>query len=370
MPKPITPAPIPAAPRTAVQLAHHAERMRAQLADFWGKPIRGVPHGMDLLHTMYVTVTGGDLTHDALGFYQAQCTNFAAAYRASDVWVAPHSMGDRIAAHPFANHPSVVVGNLEDGAPSRDGLVYLPDPIHLDGLHPLYGIAWHMQGTGNDLILDVETITATRLIPTRLPPLLAATTPLPRTPYCPNGVATLHDGTLSGYSNYHLFGAPGPATTLALLLAFWDLRRPTTAADKENTWSDEDAAHEDIVSVPQHTSTGTKTTARSRKNKRSNRPPRKRRIRIIREPAHTPADSHRARAAEDSSGPKWKDNTLRWEVPERWQNRCPNPHQHRAIIEAGGECKPVRVRVKEHTNGPKGRAVDPRRTVRIVPDRP
>ncbi|MFE1781584.1 hypothetical protein ACFW9F_03070 [Streptomyces sp. NPDC059506] len=362
MTKAISPDSVPALAR-----AHHAERMRAQLADFWGKPLRGIPHGMDLLRTMYITVTAMELTHDAALVYLDLCDNNAAAYRTSDVWVAPPGMGERITSHPFLNSDTMVGGNLEDIARARDGLVYFPTPIHLDGLHPLYGLAWHMRGTGHDLVVDFETITTTRLIPTRLPPMLAATTPLPRTPYCPNGLATLSNGILNGYSNYDLFGAPGPATTLALLLAFWDLRRPTTAPD---ALDDEDAADEDIVSVPQYTST--RATTR-RKSKRNNRPTRKRRIRIIREPVHTsvPAatDGH-ARPRDDDSGPKWKDDTLRWEVSEKWQNRCLNPRQHRAIIEAGGECKPVRVRVKEHTNGPKGRAVDPRRTVRIVPDRP
>ncbi|MGW1615647.1 hypothetical protein ACWCQZ_40610 [Streptomyces sp. NPDC002285] len=363
MSKTITPAPIPAAAPTAVGLAHHAERMRARLADFWGKPIRGVPHGMDLFQAMYVTVTSDDPAPDAFRSYLAQCTNFAAAYRTSDVWVAPHSMGDRITEHPFVNNASVVVGNLEDAAPARDGLVYFPTPIRLDDLHPLYGIAWHMEGTGDELVLDMETITATRLIPTRLPPLLAASTQLPRGPYCPNGVTTLHDGALGGYSNYELFGAPGPASSLALLLAFWDLRRPTDVPDALTT------PDEDVVSVPQNGSTGTKPSGHGRRNRHSNRGARKRRIRIIREPAHAQSASDRPQLVSDASGPKWKEDTLRWEVSTRHQNRCPNPHQHRAIIEAGGECKPISVPVQAHVNGPRGRDVDPRRAVRIVPDR-
>ncbi|MFC7912402.1 hypothetical protein [Streptomyces sp. NPDC057386] len=356
-------APIPAAPPTVTGLARHAERMRARLADFWGKPVRGVPLGMDLFQAMYITMTGEDPTTDALSAYLAQCANFAAAYRTSDVWVAPHSMGEGITTHPFVNNDSVVAGNLEDAAPARDGLVYFPTPISLDDLHPLYGMAWHMEGTGDELVLDVETITATRLIPTRLPPRLAASAELPRGPYCPNGVITLHEGMLGGYSNYRLFGAPDPASSLAILLAFWDLRRPADAPDTLTT------PDEDVVSVPQNDSTGAKPTSRSRKNKRSNRTVRKRRIRIIREPVHAQAPSDPARAATDDSGPKWKDDTLRWEVSARYQNRCPNPRQHRAIIEAGGECKPIRVPVQAHVNGPRGRDVDPRRAVRIVPHR-
>ncbi|MCX4826906.1 hypothetical protein OG883_45550 [Streptomyces sp. NBC_01142] len=367
------PAPIAVPAPILEARAHQAERLRTQLADFWGKPLRGIPCGMDLLRTMFITVTAQDLTHDAALHYLALCDNNAAAYRTSDVWVAPHSMGQRITEHPFLTTDSITVGNLEDIARARDGLVYFPTPIHLDGLHPLSGLAWHMEGTGDDLTVDFETITDTRLIPTSLPPLLAATTKLPLSPYCPNGLATLHGDVLNGYSNPDLFGAPGPATILALLLAFWDLCRPTDAPDDPDSPEAVDAADEDIVNVPQHTNTGTKNTGRNRKNKNNRRPARKRPIRIIRESAHTPtAATGQPRPTDgtaDASGSNWKDDTLRWEVSQKYQNRCPNPHQHRAIIEAGGECKPVRVPVKAHVNGPRGRDVDPRRTVRIVPDR-
>ncbi|MET7490192.1 hypothetical protein [Streptomyces sp. NPDC005538] len=355
-------APISAPALTAEARAHHAERMRAQLADFWGKPLRGIPYGMDLLRTMFITVTAYDLHLDGAMHYLDLCDNNAAAYRTSDVWVAPHSMGQRIAEHPYLTSDSITVGNLEDVAPARDGLVYFPTPVRLDGIHPVYGLAWHMVGTGEDLIVDFETITATRLIPTRLPPMLAASTKLPRTPYCPNGLATLRGNVLNGYSNPAPFGAAGPATILALLLAFYDLRRPTTAPDNPDT------ADEDIVSVPQHTTEGTKPRARGRKSKRPARAPRKRHIRIIHEPAHTPTTTSQPRPTADTTEPNWKDDTLRWEVSQKYQNRCPNPHQHRAIIEAGGECKPVRVPVRAHVNGPKGRDIDPRRAVRIVPD--
>ncbi|MFI5864559.1 hypothetical protein [Streptomyces sp. NPDC051546] len=354
-------APISAPALTAEAHAHHAERMRAQLADFWGKPLRGIPYGMDLLRAMFITATATDLHLDGAMHYIDLCDNNAAAYRTSDVWVAPPSMGQRLATHPYLTSGTIAVGNLEDDAPARDGLVYFPTPITLEGLHPIYGLAWHMVGTGDDLIVDIETTTATRLIPTRLPPMLAAATKLPRTQYCPNGLATLRGNILNGYSNPAPFGAAGSATILALLLAFWDLRRPTTR--------DSPTAHEDIVSTPQHTTEGTKPRARRRgaKGKRPARAPRKRPIRIIHEPAHTPTASQPEPTA-DTNGPSWKDDTLRWEVSQKYQNRCPNPHQHRAIIEAGGECKPVRVPVRAHVNGPKGRDIDPRRAVRIVPD--
>lgn len=371
--------------RNATYHAQDAERLRAQLADFWGKPVGGLPRAVDLMMSMYLTATGRDLVEDphAIGLCFSMCTDFAAAYRTSDVWVAPHSMAARIACHPLVNQASVIVGSLEDAAPARDGLVYFSTPVHLDDLYPVHGLAWHMEGTGDGLAFSVETITATQLLPTRLPPLVAASTRLPLAPYCPNGVSTLVDGVLAGYGNPESFGAPDPATALALVLAFWELRAPTIPGADDGSPVDA-ATGEDTLTVLQHAGAdpghGTKKTGRGRKNKRNKKSPRKRRIRVIREPAHTPAPGPRTRPSADTGDgtvaaeyipePNWKDDTLRWEVSMKYQNRCPNPHQHRAVIEAGGECKPVRVRVKAHFNGPRGRDVDPRRTVRIVPDRP
>ncbi|MFI1701441.1 hypothetical protein ACH419_36550 [Streptomyces bobili] len=376
------PASIPASTptltrRTAVDFADQAERLRAQLADFWGKPVRGLPRAMDLMTAMYLTATGRDLVDDphAITLYITMCANFHAAYEASDVWVAPHSIGDRIARHPLLNQASVIHGNLEDAAPARDGLAYFPTPIHLGDLHPVHGLAWHMEGTGSDLAIAVETITATQLLPTRLPPLIAASTKLPLAPYCPNGVTTLYEAALAGYGNPRLFGAPDPDTALALVLAFWELREPTT---RDADGSGDPGAVEDTLTVFQHAGPGhgTKKSSRSRNGKRAKQPRRRRRIRVIREPAHTPAPVLQPRPIDSADGvaehitaPNWRDETLRWEVSEKYQNRCPNPHQHRAIIEAGGECKPVRVPIKAHFNGPKGRDVDPRRAVRIIPDR-
>ncbi|MCX4681377.1 hypothetical protein OG413_39975 [Streptomyces sp. NBC_01433] len=384
LPRPASiPAPAPLPLRTArdyTPFADRAERLRAQLADFWGKPVRGLPRAVDLMTSMYLTATGRDLIEDphAIGLCFSMCDNFAAAYRTSDVWVAPHSMADRIARHPLVNQASVIVGSLEDAAPARDGLVYFPTPIQLGHLHPVHGLAWHMEGTGNDLAFTVETITATQLLPTRLPPMVAASTKLPLAPYCPNGVSTLVDGVLAGYGNPDTFGAPDPATALALVLAFWELRAPIARDDDGPC--DPDTV-EDTLTVFQHAGPGhgTKKSAHGRKGKRAKQSPRKRRIRIIREPAHVPATAPRPQptdaaspdlAAEHIPEPNWRDDTLRWKVSKKYQNRCPNPHQHRAIIEAGGECKPVLVPVEAHVNGPKGRDVDPRRTVRIVPERP
>lgn len=277
--------------RTAVDFADQAERMRAQLADFWGKRVRGLPRAVDLMSAMYVTATGRDLVDDpqSIGLCFTMCANFHAAYEASDVWVAPHSMGDRIARHPLVNQASVGHGNLEDAAPARDGLVYFPTPIRLGDLHPVHGLAWHMEGTGDDLAIAVETITTTQLLPTRLPPLIAASTTLPLAPYCPNGVTTLYEAVLVGYGNPRLFGAPHPDTALALVLAFWELREPTT---RDADAPDDPGAVEDTLTVfdagPSH---GTKKSSRSRKGKRTKQPRRRRRIRVIREPAHTPAPS-------------------------------------------------------------------------------
>ncbi|MEU5036087.1 hypothetical protein AB0G48_18295 [Streptomyces rubiginosohelvolus] len=315
---------------------------------------------------MFTTLSGQELTYEQARAYHPLCDSNAAAYRTSDVWVAPHTMGQRIAAHPFLSGRDINPGNLEDLAPARDGLVYFPTPVHLFDCHPLHGLAWHMAGTGDDLTTNIETITATHLIPTRLPPPLAARTRLPRTPYCPNGMATLHRKVLNGYGNPDAFGAPGSATILALLLAFWDLRLPAPVPDETDLPQTVD---EDVVTVLQHVVPGARKTGRSSKNKRGSLASAKRSIRIIREPAHISGASDEAGPTAAVPGQRWKDDTLRWEVSAKSQNRCPNPHQHRAIIEAGGTCPPVQVPVRAHLNGPKGRDTDPRRAVRIVPER-
>ncbi|WP_327411357.1 hypothetical protein OG458_42225 (plasmid) [Streptomyces sp. NBC_01281] len=312
--------------------------------------------------------------------YRDLCASAGAAFRASEVWLAPHSMADQLATHPLVNQDYVLIDTLEDIAPARDGFVYFPRPIRLNDLHPMYGLAWHMQLTGEDLAFSAETITDTRLIPTRLPPQLANSIRLPLAPYCPNSLTTHVYGKLVSYGNPDPFGAPDAATVLALVLAFWDLRAPMARNAEDPGDPSED---EDTVSVVQQDGPlpGTKKSAHGRKNKRSTQSGPKRRIRVIRESPYLPARAPDTRedgpaateagamAPEPIPQPSWKDETLRWEVSMKFQNRCPNPHQHRAIIEAGGECKPTKVPVKAHFNGPKGRDVDPRRTVRIVPDR-
>jgi hypothetical protein len=141
---PHTTAPIAVPAPILEARAHQAERLRTQLADFWGKPLRGIPYGMDFLQTMFITVTAQDLPLDAAPHYFTLCDNNAAAYRTSDVWVAPHSMGQRLTEHPFLRGDTITADtadNLEDIARARDGLVYFPTPIYLDDLHPLYGLA-------------------------------------------------------------------------------------------------------------------------------------------------------------------------------------------------------------------------------------
>ncbi|MGW3934048.1 hypothetical protein ACWECC_39320, partial [Streptomyces microflavus] len=262
---------------------YEAERTRAQLAEVWARPRHGTPYGLELLRAMAVTVTAQDLTPNQVAHYRSLCDSNAAAYRASDVWVAPHSMGPRLAEHRFLSGRDITASNLEDFAPARDGFVYFPTPVHLFDCHPLHGLAWHMAGTGDDLTTDIETITTTPLIPTYLPPLLASRTRLPRTPYCPNGMATLHRKVLNGYSNPGMFGALGSATILALLLAFWDLRRP--APHDTDGSGDRQITDEDVVTIPQHPANKHRRTG---KNKRGGHTPARRRIRVIREPAHTP----------------------------------------------------------------------------------
>lgn len=366
--------------RDYVHFAERAERLRAQLADFWGRPIRGLPRGIDLLTSMYLTATGHQLIEDphAIALRMTMCTNLAAAYRGTDVWVAPHSMANRIARHPLVNEASVTVGNLENAAPSRDGLVYFLTPIHIDDLHPIHALAWHIEGTGIDLTLCVETITDTRLLPTRLPPPVAASTKLPLSPYCPNSISTLTYGVLGAFGDPHSFGAPDPDTATALVLAFWELRAPTVRSTDQ---PDDPDTIENTLTIHQHIEQGhgARKPTQGRKGKPAQQSPRKRRIRILHEPTHIPAPAPRPQpadtavpllAADHTPEPNWRDDTLRWRVSTRAQNRCPNPLQHRAIIEAGGECPPVLVTVKEHVNGPKGRDVDPRHTVRIIPERP
>ncbi|MFC8349965.1 hypothetical protein [Streptomyces sp. NPDC057280] len=87
---------------------------------------------------MHLTATGRDLVHypDAIGLYFTMCANFADACRTSEVWVARRSMADRIARHPLVNNNSVIVGNLEDAAPARDGLACFPTPIYFDDCIP------------------------------------------------------------------------------------------------------------------------------------------------------------------------------------------------------------------------------------------
>ncbi|MGW3932902.1 hypothetical protein ACWECC_33135, partial [Streptomyces microflavus] len=279
-------APIPAnRPRPTVHHALDAEHTRAQLAHFWDKPLpgTGIPLGMDLLFTMFDTATGQALTFDRASHLAGLCASNAAAYRTSEVWVAPHTMGQRMTAHPYLSGRTITAGNLEDLAPARDGLVYFPTPIHLSDLHPVHGLAWHMSGTGDDLTTDFETLTATPLVPTRLPLPHAYTLKLPRTPYCPNGLATLHRNVLHGYSNAAMLGAPAPPTILALLLAFWDLRRPAPHDTEES--GDRQITDEDVVTIPQHPANKHRRTGR---NKRGGHTPARRRIRVIREPAHTP----------------------------------------------------------------------------------
>lgn len=67
---------------------------------------------------------------------------------------------------------------------------------------------------------------------------------------------------------------------------------------------------------------------------------------------------HLSRTSQDFAGD-------REAIKERWSWRCPNPHLHKAIVEAGGTCPKARVQVKEHVNGPRGRGLDNRRTARI-----
>jgi hypothetical protein len=139
---------------------------------------------------------------------------------------------------------------------------------------------------------------------------------------------------IQSYGHHPHWGAPPASILVGLLLAFWSLRP---------------AFEHDEQTVARKSGKGRKLRVKLRD------------VRVIREAAtrytgeHVPAEHDR----------RWADETLRWSVDARWSWRCPNPRDHRAIVEAGGICPKIKVRVKAHVNGPKGRDLDSRRTARI-----
>ncbi|MDX3020042.1 hypothetical protein [Streptomyces acidiscabies] len=328
--------------RLTDQDVYRAEQLRAELTDFWGRPHLGVPLGADLTQAMLFTDNGGDIGFrpELAPAHLFLCEQISDAFDGSTVWAAPHAMTRAISAYPLLAEEDGLSHVREEDAPARDGLVYFPHPITGHSAHPIYGLAWQMTGgagTGDPIGLACHTITRTRLIPTLLP-AIAHPRHWAETALSCNSLVLLEspDRPAVVMGRPLLWGAPDPQTTLRLILAFWSLRPPRDQEDER--------------SVPQRT---------SKKNKKGARPKR-RRVRVIRENALT-------RPAGESTGVTrhWNDDTLRWQVEEKWQWRCPDPRRHAEIIASGGTCPKVRVKVKAHDNGPKGRSLDPRRAVRI-----
>ncbi|MFD6335344.1 hypothetical protein ACFWGI_37985 [Streptomyces niveus] len=340
------------------QDVYRAEQLRAELQDFWGTSHRGSPLGAHL--TQSLLISRSDISHRpelAEAHITTMCRDISRAYDNSTVWAAPHTMTRAITEHPLLATtdidavisarlvPALVA--LEEAAPARDGLIYFPYPVESLSAHPIHALAWHMHGGANSntpVSLDVHTMTRTALIPTLLPPS-AQPRHLATTRLSTNSITILGSPTSTpiAMGDPRMWGAPAPETALILLLAFWLLRPPQDQEFERST--------------PQR--------ANKSKKKGKGARPKNRRVRVIHENAF-------ARSAAEPVGAThhWNDDTLRWRVEEAWQWRCPNPHAHRQIIESGGTCPKVKVKVKAHQNGPKGRALDTRRTVRIPTTKP
>ncbi|MFF7115434.1 hypothetical protein ACFY91_24425 [Streptomyces albogriseolus] len=344
-PHPTDPTGLTQPVRLTDQDAYRAEQLRVDLTDFWGRPHLGVPLGADLTQAMLFTENGNDIGFrpELAPAHLTLCQMISDAFDDSTVWAAPHTMARAISDHPALTEEEDRPVIQEETAPARDGLIYFPHPITGHSLHPIYGLAWQMNGgvdTGKPIGLACHTITRTSLIPTLLP-----VTAHPRywadTTLSCNSLVLLQspDSPAVAMGRPHLWGAPTAETTIRLVLAFWNLRPPQDQEDER--------------SVPQRTS-------KSNKKKHKGARPKRRQVRIIRENAHS-------RPASEPTGATrhWRDDTLRWHVEEQWQWRCPNPRQHAEIIASGGTCPKVRVKVKGHDNGPMGRNLNPLRTVRI-----
>ncbi|RNG14309.1 hypothetical protein, partial [Streptomyces botrytidirepellens] len=312
---------------------YRAEQLRAELADFWGTPYRGVPLGADLTQSMLYTKTGNDIALDPklAPAHLTLCEQTSIAFDASTVWAAPHAMSHAITEHPLLDGvtdlnsaslarllPALVA--IEKTAAARDGLVYFPHPIHSLSVHPVHALAWQMNGgadTGEPVSLAIHTLTRTSLIPTLLP---ASVQPehLATTELSTNSITLLetpHSPTVA-MGDTCLWGAPAPETALLLTLAFWALRPPKDQEDER--------------SIPQRANKNKKKRAKGAR-------PKNRRVRIIRESAFT-----RPATVPTGATRHWNDATLRWQFDETWQWRCPNPAQHRQIIESGGTCPKVK----------------------------
>ncbi|WP_331726040.1 hypothetical protein [Streptomyces sp. NBC_00470] len=363
---------LPAADRPIERLALEAEALRAEQADIWGRPVRGLPRGLDLLQAMRVTRGLDDLVDQPkqIDTYHGLCASLHRSFdRTADVRISPDAITGQLPQHQLVWELRLLsrLPRLHETAPAPDGIVYFPTPLDLPNHHPIHALTWHTGPLGDATTLYAQTITATGLLTTDLPPRLAASVRLPATHYSPNSLTAVLHGIPTQYGDPFMWGAPTAVTTLALLAAVWDL------------WKQHRHAPEQVLTVPEQ---GT-LPARKGKNGKKRAPRRRlRNIRILVEstptpPATTDTDTSRHAPAPDPAdaevdgdpAARWRDDTQRWRVPEQHQKRCPNPRRHREIIESGGECKAILVPVREHHNGPVGRPVDPRHTVRVLPNR-
>lgn len=358
--------------------AAQANRLRRQLTDLWGKSIGGLPRGMDLLQAMDAAGQDRDISdHRPLrDGYRTLCRQLAAELRTCEVWGAPDSMATRLAAHPTLTRNSLILGPWIDRARFSSGLVHFPVPVQLEGVLPIHGLFWQLDEDETATELMVQTIAETAAVAQCLPPQLRASVKFPASEFCPNSLSVMIRGRASTVSDPRSFGALDPDTAIALALAFWELRAFTTP--EPGPAPEPDAAPEAPAEpwAQEATVTVFDTPAVSKRN--TKRAPQRHAIRIIEEPATAPhapdtntdTDAEDRRRGTTQREMKWREDTNRWKVTERKQYRCPDPSRHRTIIDAGGTCDKVQVTVKEHLNGPKGRPVDDRDTVRLIKGQP
>ncbi|MFG2210922.1 hypothetical protein [Streptomyces sp. NPDC048638] len=319
-------------------LAVTAEQMRADLADFLGKRANGASAALDLLRAMHLSRTGWDfgVDRESVKLHLDRVTDMSKSLDRAQVWVASPALTAAVVDHELVTSPDGYLLESTDEAPAPVGVVLFADPITDASDLPIYGLAWESEGTGESLQLAVTALTKASALYETLPPRF-----LPnrrdRSVHTPNAMVlavSQVSTSIQSYGHHPHWGAAPASVLVGLLLAFWDLR-PAFEHDEQ---------------------TVTQKTGKGRKVRVKFRP-----VRVIRETATrytgTPVP------AEDEH--RWAEQTLRWKVQEQWSWRCPNPHNHKAIVDAGGSCPKVRVRVKEHVNGPKGRKLDTRRTARI-----
>ncbi|MFZ3492218.1 hypothetical protein ACODT5_03075 [Streptomyces sp. 5.8] len=315
-----------------------AEQMRADLADFFGKPINSYPLAMDLVQAMHLSRTSRDIAEDraAVKLHLDLLTKMSKNLDEAQVWVASRALTAAVIEHELVTSSDGYLLENTDEAPAPVGVVYFPVPITDASDLPIHGLAWETEGAGAELLLSVTALTSTPDLHGILPELLVPNHQA-ATPYTPNAMVLAVPQISTSIQSYghapHWGAAPG-SILVGLLLAFWDLRP---------------AFEHDERTVRQKRGKGRKIRVKFRD------------VRVIREAATRYTGEH-VPAGQDH---KWGEETLRWEVEARWSWRCPNPREHKAIIAAGGECPAVKARVKAHVNGPKGRELDPRRAARI-----